>query len=333
MENEKKIRVGVTGVGSLLGQGILRATKSSSLPLTTVGLCLDRYATGLYWCDESMYIPMAKEDGYLTALVEAITEARLDVLLMGTDAELEKVAANRAEIENSTGAKILISSPFVIELGDDKYKTAKFFEDAGCPSTSSVLPTSDAVVQSLIDKVGFPLIVKPRNGARSHGVVKVQSLEQLNEVVADTKGPVVQECVGEDDAEYTASGLCFGGECKAVIVMRRELKDGNTYRAFVVRDEYLEKTVREWTELVNPEGPINFQFRLDKRGVPKVFEINSRFSGTTPLRAKAGFNEVEMCLRYMLLGEEIIQPEIKDVMILRHWEETVVDAEDVLGGQ
>ncbi len=53
---------------------------------------------------------------------------------------------------------------------------------------------------------------------------------------------------------------------------------------------------------------MNFQFRLDRDGRPRPFEINARFSGTTPLRALAGFNEVEMALRHVLLGEPVVQP-------------------------
>jgi carbamoyl-phosphate synthase large subunit len=113
--------------------------------------------------------------------------------------------------------------------------------------------------------------------------------------------------------------------------MRRDLRDGNTYRAFTVKDKELDILVKRWTEALQPFGPANFQFRIDKFGVPKVFEINGRFSGTTPLRAHAGFNEVEMCIRKMLWDEPIEQPEIRSVTILRHWSETVIAPERTEG--
>ena len=69
---------------------------------------------------------------------------------------------------------------------------------------------------------------------------------------------------------------------------------------------------------------VNFQFRLYGSKI-KVFEINSRFSGTTPLRAHAGFNEVEMCLRRILYNEPISQPEVKNIKIVRHWSETIIE--------
>jgi carbamoylphosphate synthase large subunit len=111
--------------------------------------------------------------------------------------------------------------------------------------------------------------------------------------------------------------------------MRRELRDGNTYRAYADQYPELNRQVVRWTEQLRPYGPANFQFRL-VGGRAKIFEINARFSGTTGLRYHAGFNSVEMTLRRVLLGERVVQPRIKPVVILRHWEETVLTPEALL---
>ena len=62
----------------------------------------------------------------------------------------------------------------------------------------------------------------------------------------------------------------------------------------------------------------------------KVFEINGRFSGTTPLRHHAGFPEVDMVLRHTVLGESIASPTIEPMTILRHWSETIVRPHELL---
>jgi carbamoyl-phosphate synthase large subunit len=91
--------------------------------------------------------------------------------------------------------------------------------------------------------------------------------------------------------------------------------------------------VRQWSEKLNPLGPANFQFRINRNNEPTVFEINGRFSGTTPLRALVGFNEVEMVLHKMVYGTAVVQPVVQNKTILRHWSETVVDAKDISGVQ
>jgi carbamoyl-phosphate synthase large subunit len=326
MINKKNslVRVAVTGGGALLGQGILRALRFSDLKTYTIAVDVNRYSAGLYWVDEAFLVPPAKSAGYLDSIYSLLARNRVDILLVGTDAELAKLAEASYDLEGKFGTRILVSSSEVIAIADDKYKTACFFVANGFSAPASALVSNREEVELLIDKFSFPLIVKPCVGARSYGVSVVNDRSSLEVAMAQVENGVVQECIGHDQQEYTASGLYFDGSCDAVIVMRRDLRDGNTYRAFTVKDPDLENLVKRWTEALRPFGPANFQFRIDKFGVPKVFEINGRFSGTTPLRARAGFNEVDMCIRKVLWGEPIIQPKIRSVTILRHWSETVI---------
>ena len=111
--------------------------------------------------------------------------------------------------------------------------------------------------------------------------------------------------------------------------MRRDLRDGNTHRAYVEPYEELNLFVRHAAEVLQPFGPVNLQFRTDAQGEPRIFEINARFSGATPLRALAGFNEVEMCIRRLLFGELIRAQPLKNGIILRHLSETFVTHSDI----
>lgn len=319
------LRVAVTGGGALLGQGLLRALKLSNLKPYTIAVDVNPCSAGLYWVDESYLVPPAKSSQYLDSIRALLARSEPDILLVGTDVELAPLAGVRLELEREFGTRILVSSPEVISIADDKYKTAAFFVEHGFAAPVSALVSNREGVELLVAELGFPLIVKPCVGARSYGVSKVHNMAELEYAMAHVENGVVQECVGIDGQEYTASGLYFDGECGAVIVMRRDLRDGNTYRAFTVMDTELNRIVKQWTEALRPLGPANFQFRVDKFGVPKVFEINSRFSGTTPLRAKVGFNEVEMSIRKMIWDEPIVQPEVQSATILRYWSETVID--------
>jgi carbamoyl-phosphate synthase large subunit len=320
------MRVLVTGAGALLGQGIIRSLKRSSLDAEIISVDPNPLSAGLYWADRRYRVPPAVDPSYLDRMRELMDKERPDAVLVGTDVELAILASHRAELEARFRTHILVSDTRVVEIADDKYLTAHFMREAGFAYPRSCLPGDE---EQLVAEVGFPLIVKPRVGARSIGVSLVRTRQELARALEGRDGVVIQECVGTDQAEYTASALVFEGVCNAVIVMRRDLRDGNTYRAFVDSSPVLANVVRGFGEALRPYGPANFQFRLDRDGNVKVFEINARFSGTTPLRAHANFNEVEMCLRHILLGEPVRQPEIKDIIILRHWSETVVTAADV----
>ena len=315
------MKVLVTGAGAVLGQGIIRSLRASNLSPTIIAIDPNPLSAGLYWTEHRRLVPLANDPTFVDRLVAVLERERPDAVIPGTDVELSLFAAHRRDWETRFGTHIIVSDTDVVRTADDKYLTYCFLRDRGFPVPDSCLPGGE---DALVHRVGFPLIVKPRVGARSVGVVKVIDSRGLAAALADREHVVIQECVSSDDQEYTAGTLVFDGSCDASIVMRRDLRDGNTYRAYVKAYPELDIQVRRMAEALGGYGPANFQFRVDTDGNAKVFEINARFSGTTPFRMRAGFNEVEMVLRRVLLDEPIRQPEIRPMTILRHFEETIV---------
>jgi carbamoyl-phosphate synthase large subunit len=315
------MKVMVTGAGALLGQGIIRSLLKSSLQPEILAVDPSPLAPALYWVPHRALVPMAKDPKYLDVIESLLRDHRPDAVLVGTDVELELFARHREDLERRYSTWIVVSSPEVVATADDKWATFRFLRDHGFPAPASALPGDES---ELIAQVGFPLVVKPRVGARSVGVSVVRNRAQLARAVEGLEAPVIQECVGSDAEEYTAGTLTFDRRCDASIVMRRDLRDGNTYRAFVEPYPELNEVVRRMAVALGAHGPANFQFRLGASGQVQVFEINARFSGTTPLRMHAGFNEVEMVLRKVVKGEAIVQPPIERMTLLRYFTETVV---------
>lgn len=308
-------KIMVTGAGSLLGQGIIRLLgRIQRTDLCIVAVDPDpSNAVGCHWANIAHLVPMASEESYLDAISETIDHERPDIVMIGSDAELPILAANREMLEAEFGTRILVSSPYVVSTADDKYKTYQWMRD-----NQFNPPRTSYFISEAMDDT---LVVKPRVGSRSRGVTITKTTPEL--IRAFWPGGMIhQEYI--EGAEYTAGAIYFGGGDISTIVMRRDLKDGNTYRAYVEEFPELNAKVREWTLALKPHGPCNFQFRVDAHGEPRCFEINARFSGTTPFRALAGFNEVEMCVDYLMYGRQIKQPVIKPMTILRYWNEMAV---------
>lgn len=320
------MKVLVTGAGALLGQGIIRSLLESTLEVEVIACDPSPLSAGLYWAKKRHLLPFASSPDFIPRLDEVLALERPDAVLVGTDVELLALAEHRAALEAKHHTHVIVSSPRVVRIADDKLLTYEFMRANGFdPPETAVAGEHGA----LVAKLGFPLIVKPRVGARSVGVHVVRNEAELDRALTSVEGAIVQELLATDSDEYTAGAIGFDGTCLATIVMRRDLRDGNTYRAFVDHHPELSEVVRAMTEKLDPYGPVNFQFRLD-RGRVRVFEINGRFSGTTPLRMRAGFNEVEMVLRHVVLGEPIAQPTIEPMTILRHWSETVVRNDELV---
>lgn len=319
----------VTGAGAVLGQGIIKSLRQSTLTCEIVAADPNPLSAGLYWADSAYRLPFANDPAFGDRITEIIDREQPDVVLVGTDVELTYFAEHRRALEATFNTHVIVSDPRVIAIADDKLETCRFFTDAGLNPPQSARGEDAAAVAALVDAVGFPLVVKPRNGARSVGMSVVRDHGALGRALDGHSGLVVQECVGDDDCEFTASVLVFDGEAQASITMRRDLRDGNTYRAYTGEYEALNRAVRAFGTALRPHGPANFQFRTGPDGTPRVFEINARFSGTTPMRAMAGFNEVEMCIRKLLFGEAICQPAIRSGVILRFLDELFVPHERI----
>ena len=325
------VTVAVSGAGSLIGQGIIKALKMSALDCHLVAFDYFPHAVGLYWAEAAHLLPdvlspSVSEGEYLGRLTELLRRERVDVLLIATDFEVPLLAKHRTTVEAESGCKVVVSSPEVAEIGDDKWVTYQFLRAHGFPCAPSLVDLNQ--LEGFISETGFPLVVKPRRGARSRAVSLVRDMSELSGAlkVAGPE-PIIQRAVGTPESEYTCGAVVLEGECLGVVAMRRDLRDGNTFRAFLEPVPDIEAMVRAAALALNPYGPANFQLRVGEEG-PAIFEINARFSGTTVIRALAGFNEVEAVIRWAMSGERIMLTLQRTGVVLRYFEELFVTWEE-----
>jgi carbamoyl-phosphate synthase large subunit len=319
------IKVLVTGAGALLGQGVIKCLRMADTRYDIIAVDPDSRAAGLFWADKAYLVPFAVAPDYLDGICEIIERERPQVVLIGTDVELPVLADKKPELDAAYDTQVIVSTPDVIRIADDKWLTYQFLASSGFPIIESALPDG---IADLLRECDFPLIVKPRCGARSVGVHKVTNEKELTEALDRVHNPIVQKCVSTAKQEYTSGIVIVDGSVKSVVTMRRDLKDGNTYRAYVEPDSPFNGFLSQVAEKLGGLGSMNFQFRSDN-GVPRVFEINARFSGTTPLRAYAGYNEVDHIVRHFVRGDPIPVPVLRPVVILRYWDEVVIEPESL----
>lgn len=298
-----KINVGVTGIGSLFGQAIIKSLKKSSLSkdISVIGFDYIENTVGSYWVEKNYLLPDflkkgIKEEVWLEYLIDLINLEDIRVIFIGIDFELKLFAKYKQLIESKTKSKVMVSDLNVIEIADDKYLTYKFLKDNNLAYPKTILP--EEIAQKTID---FPCVLKPRIGARSRDVFIINNHEELENKLPYVNSPIIQELVSDPNHEYTSGVIYFDNMVKHIIVLRRYLKDGNTETAFFSKDtpRVIYDYVSQIAHILKPFGACNFQLRLDISGIPKLFEINARHSGTTYIRTLFGFNEVEYVLRHI----------------------------------
>jgi carbamoyl-phosphate synthase large subunit len=309
-------KVMVTGIGGGVGQSIIKCLQGSAY--SVIGVDGEALGTGLYAVEKAYKVPYASDPGYVKKVIEICKSEDCSFIFPGLDVELTVLSREVQRFRN-IGVIPIVRSSEVIDTCDDKLTTYQFLIEHGF-NAPLTLPLADNVTRYM----SFPIVLKPKKGgARSRGVFVVSDKRELifRLSTLDVNNYVAQEYI--EGAEYTCGSVNFEGHCYGTIVMRRVLRNGDTYQAFVVMDSPMRAYVKMVAEAMKPFGPCNFQMRL-KDGKPYIFEINARCSGTTYSRALAGFNEPLMVVDYLTRGKPPAY-EIREISILRYWKELVVE--------
>ena len=304
----------VTGVGGGVGQSVIKALQGG--PYGVVGMDSEPLAAGLHAVRRAYTGFYASDPRFIERLLEVCHHERCALVFPGHDVELLPLSTQSGRLR-AAGVIPVVSAPDIVRVCDDKLATQDFLRAHGFPTIAT---------KPLCEVATFPgpVVLKPqRGGARSRGTYVVRTVHEwdLYRPLVDPENCVVQEYIEGD--EYTCGSVTLDGCCTGVIVMRRMLRDGDTYKAFVERNPRLEASVRDIVTALQPFGGCNLQLRV-RGSEPFVFEINARCSGTTAARALAGFNEPAMIAGW-LLDRKPPSHTIRPITVLRYWQELVVE--------
>lgn len=325
----KHCRVLVTGAGSGVGQGIIKALRISKLPLTIISGDIAASNSALYISDEAVILPKVEEPGSIEKFIDRLKQFHIDVLMIGSEFDLEFLSEHQSLISEQTGAMIVVSPLQTIRIANDKWLTAEFLRKYGLPYAESYLPENLDHARSIACDLGYPIILKTRRGTSSRNVHLVRDEQELLNLFSSTPYPMIQRVIdvpiNELKNEYTCSvfktqnGLLFGP-----FTARRTLRGGTSWQIEVDKYPQLYDLLLSIGQVLDFTGSLNIQLMIGQSG-PVPFELNARFSGTTAVRAHFGFNEPEMSLLDCFYNEKITQPEIGNGVAFRYHEEIFLD--------
>lgn len=324
------IPVLVTGVGDTVGQAIIKALRRSEIACRIIGTDRDALSVGLHWSDRACLLPhCAHEDAYLGELRRVCVEERVQLVFPGSEKELDLLARHAEMLRAETGAIVVASPPEGLRVALDKWETCRFLERAGLNFPRYARLGVAGEVEQLIEACGFPLIAKPCRGTGARGLAKVTSRGEIEALRESGVEMVVQEYLQPDEEEYSVEvyTLQSGAQVGAISYQRQHMVAGDTYKARIGGNAAVEAEACAVAAALGARGPCNVQLRLTTRG-PVTFEINPRFSGGVSLRAHFGYNEAEMALRDLALGEPVPPPSVRRGVALRYWDELYVEELD-----
>jgi carbamoyl-phosphate synthase large subunit len=328
-------RVMVTGAGSGVGQGIVKALRVSSLPVTVVAADIAPMNAALYRADEAVLIPRVELPNALTEILDLLEQHKIDVIMVGSEFDLSFFSANKAEIESHCDVIVVVAPLKTVAIAEDKWLTAEFLRKNDLPYAEAFLPNNLDDAARVAEVWGYPVVLKMRRGTSSRHVHIVKTHEELMRLYPKTPFPMLQQVIDIPSSqlgrEYTCSIFkTNGGRMIGPFTARRTLRGGTSWHIEVADFKELHAPLLAIASAIDYIGSLNVQLMVTERGaIP--FEFNARFSGTTAVRAHFGFNEPAMALLSFFYKEEVTTPSIRFGMAMRYHEEVFVEEVSAAG--
>ena len=295
-----RYRILITGVGSLVGKGLLDALEGRRESLWIMGTTFGLDAPGVYRCDEAFLTEPSESPAFPAQIRQIVDRVRPDIVIPGRDPDVAVVAA--LDVASLTG------SAQAAAICWDKWLTYEFAADRGLPIIDTALPGAA--------DYGPPAIAKPRSGSGSLGVKLLlneaawQRAQQLNGYVLQPLiGPVPPEIDPADglplfwSAQIARQGGVQGiidpdGNVGVAAAFETLMQFGWVRSQWLSDDSGLLAVGMAWLSAMaeaGARGPLNISCLHDGRSW-QVMELNPRFSGGTSSRTLCGFDEVGWAL-------------------------------------
>ncbi|HWL29627.1 MAG TPA: ATP-grasp domain-containing protein [Burkholderiaceae bacterium] len=313
------MRILITGAG---GAAAISVWKSLGADHELHMADMDPLATGLYLVPaaQRLIIPRGDDPRLLDVLHDACKARRIEALLPTVDTELFPVAAAHARFD-AISVALPISPAACLRICRDKQLLMDTVKGA-VPT-----PESEPLTQAVADRVtSFPRLAKPRSGAGSRGVNKINSREHLEDMPKDGSFLLQEFLPGE---EYSVD-VYVRREGRVIAAVPRERMKIDSGIAVVSRTINLPEVIESATrtaELIGIRGTANVQFKRAADGILKLLEVNPRYPGTLPLTAAAGV-DLPKLMADELMGRPVpdsLMP-FKELMVVRYWTEHYFDA-------
>lgn len=271
-------RVLVTGVGGSSGKAATVGLRARGF--FVLGVDMNIVSND---ANEFAQVPAALNASYPDTLRDLIREHRIGWLLPTVSEELVAVA-ELAPVLRAQGVAVFISSPVVVSICHDKWKTAQALLTCGIAVPASAVGGPD---DPLVRTLRYPTVSRPRVGC---GVV-VHDGPGIAPAVAE---PIWQEFMG--GTEYDVLLVSHPDPPHRVIMSqvfeKTQLKEGRVGNALEVRAVQapdIEMLAEHAVSALGLSGPIEMDIRRGHEGTPRLLEINARI-GAHALKAPAMFN-------------------------------------------
>lgn len=277
-------------------------------------------SSALQLCDKDFLVKPTTHADYIKQLLSIVKNNKVRLLVPTVDLDLKVLARNRPKFAKA-GCCVLVSTPEVIDICQDKRKTYRFLVKNGfdTPVTMSV---RGALARK---KLNWPCFLKPWDGYASRGNAVVNNREELSFFAKKIPNAICQEFI--EGTEHTCDVYVdFHLKVRCIVPRKRiEVRAGEVSKGQVVKHPRIMSEAARLVETLGAgPGVITLQLFLTDDDKVKFIEINPRFGGGAPLSIKAGANFPKWILQELLGKKPRIKFDgFKDSLIMLRYDAEV----------
>ena len=324
---DETVRVLVTGAGgpaAIAAMKSLRADESVEL----IAADMDPWASGLYLVPAGArtLIPAGDAPDFTSVLLARCLALGVNVVLPTVDSELRPLARAR-EAFTDAGIGLLLAPAAALDVILDKLALVQRCASVVCtPRTELFGPAVDPASWE------YPVIVKPRTGSGSRGIVTVGSAAQL---AALDRSPtlIVQDFLPGEEYSVDVLADATGHVIASVPRLRARVDSGVSVGGRSLHDPLVEWFGRAVAEATGVTYVANVQCKRDADGRPSLLEVNPRMPGTLGLTIASGVDMPRLALAALLGRPVPAELDFRETAVVRFLDERFLDPAEILSSE
>lgn len=252
-------------------------------------------APALYEADEYFIVPRIDEKNYLEEVMKICKQNDINAVLSLIDPELSILAENQEQFLE-IGVTPIISEKAFVEMALDKYATYLFLKNNNFPVINSYVDKKEFYNDLELDKVNFPVFIKPRTGSASININKAYSSKEVEFLFEQNDNLMIQEFMQGKEYGIDIYVDMISGELSSMFIKEKlKMRSGETDKSRSVKNDKLANLITEFINHSKFRGALDIDvFEAD--GEFYISEINPRFGGGYPHAYECGVNFPELVI-------------------------------------
>ena len=304
------------GGGGDAAIGAMRSLRRAGFEGRIVSTDANPLSTGLYLADAYHVLPRIKDETFFDRALEVIEREKIDVIYPTSGFDTLVYSQRKPELEER-GVVVAMSDWDAVEVCIDKWLFYERTRDRFPLPHTTLDPES---------RTEFPCFVKPVRGKGARGIAKCENAAELAHEVSQRDDLIISDYLPGEEYSIDCLSDLDGRPLVAVPRERIAVKEGICVKGRTVHDPEMEKSCLDLAAFLGLRGPSCMQMKRDAQGRLRFVEVNPRMGGATIFATLAGVN-IAWLLLELARGREVTIEPFREITVLRHYDEVVLDQE------